>query len=451
VLSPYEFIAEKQRGNSHKPSEIHDFIQGFIEGEVHDYQMTAWMMSVFFQGMSYEETIALTKAMIQSGNRVDLSNINDPTGDKHSTGGVGDKITLILAPLLSASGMVIPTIAGRGLGFTGGTLDKLESIPGLSTALSIDEIKDLSFRNGLAFGAQTDDLVPADRRMYALRDVTSTVRSLPLITASILSKKVAEGIGSIVFDVKCGKGAFMETEPEAIELGQWLVNCAERFELKAAALITTMDEPIGRTVGNWLETEESIDVLRRKYMPPDIVELTESLGGTLLMLAGITGNIEQGINRLREAWNNGSAFDKFSQAVNAQGGDTGVFEENHGIYDQPRIVIPLTASKSGYISEIHAREVGYCGVLIGAGRKKTDDVIDPTSGFIFKKKVGDFVQQGEEILLIMGNDESQCKTVHNRLSGGVTIMKKEPAKTPLIRKVITREGNFEWLDYRNSK
>lgn len=282
---PSEFIATKQSGKQHSREEIHAFIKGFVRKQMPDYQMTAWLMSVFYEGMSDEETVALTEAMIQSGRTLSYD-FNGPLGDKHSTGGVGDKITLLLAPLIAATGVGVPTVTGRGLGHTGGTLDKLESIPGFRTDLSIDAIQSQVKELNLAFGAQTDDIVPADRRIYALRDVTSTVRSMPLITSSILSKKVAEGIDAIVFDVKCGLGAFMQTEEEALELSRWLTRTANEFGLRSAALVTSMNHPLGATVGNWLETDECLKALRGEEVESDIRDLTLILGGTLLALLG---------------------------------------------------------------------------------------------------------------------------------------------------------------------
>jgi len=446
-LLPAEFIAQKQSGNNHSEEDLRDFIKNYMDGSVQDYQMSAWLMAVYFKGMTDSETATLTDAMISTGIRINQGSYIDHAGDKHSTGGVGDKITLLLAPLVAAAGLKVPTVSGRGLGFTGGTLDKLESIPGFRTTLTVDELIDQVNSIGVAFGAQTETLVPADKRIYALRDVTSTVRSYPLITSSILSKKVAEGINSIVFDVKCGNGAFMETMEEAVELSNWLVKVAHLFGVKAAAVITTMDSPLGNSIGNWIEVEECLEAFRNNHIEHDIKELTLCLSGTLLALEGITETASAGIRLIQEKWDDGSAFELFKKATECQGGSLDVFEETFNLH-KPNAVLEVKALKSGYIHEIHARELGFSSISLGAGRKKADDIIDPSAGIKVYKNVGDFVSEGDVILELMASEISLCKNVLDRTQNAITIKSEKPQIHPLIRRVILENSEYDWEQFK---
>ncbi len=443
MLIPYEMILKKQHGEAHTPEELQAFIQGAVDGDIMEAQLAAWMMAVYFKGMTVQETADLTEAMIDTGERIRFENLGMPIGDKHSTGGVGDKITLMLAPLVAACGVAVPTVTGRGLGFTGGTLDKLEAIPGFRTDLSIDQLKTMVREHDLAFGAQTKSLAPADKLMYSLRDVTATIRSLPLITSSILSKKIAEGIDAIVFDVKCGKGAFMETEEEARELGQRLVQTADAFGLHAAALITSMNEPLGHAVGNWLESEESLFYLRGEAAAQDLHELVLGLGGTLLHLTGKADSIPAGIRQVKDVLHSGEGYRKFCEVAIAQGADPNALEAGADPYP-PAEMLPVKAPSDGYIHEIHAREIGYACISLGAGRRKADDVIDPTAGMVLDAKVGAAVNKGDTMARIFAKDQATCEKAVSRFEEAF-VVKPEPVEpTRLIRALVTQEGIQTW-------
>ncbi|MCB2198014.1 thymidine phosphorylase [bacterium] len=446
-LTPYEFISRKQAGEEYSRDELNEFLSLYMRGDIQDYQMTAWMMAVYFKGLTDKETSFLIDAMIGTGNRLSFPGFDTPLGDKHSTGGVGDKITLLLAPLVAECGLAIPTISGRGLGFTGGTLDKLESIPGFNTNLTVDEMQDQTRNIGLAFGAQTAELVPADRRMYALRDVTGTIRSYPLITSSIISKKAAEGIQGIVYDVKCGRGAFMQDEDEARELANWLVRISTEFGLNAAALITTMDAPLGRSVGNWLEVDECLRALRLKAIEPDIRQLTLALGGTLLSLCGVEKTPMEGWKKMDMAWSSGRALKRFMQAVRAQGGDVAALDE--GVNPHPaEATLDITAEKGGYIHEVDAREIGFAGVELRAGRSTAEASIDPAAGFHFRLNAGDEVGEGEVIATLFGGSDSLLAQVAPRIQRSIRIEDFEPTLPPLLRSVVTPKGEFSWEEFK---
>lgn len=446
---PGEFIADKQAGKTHTPQQIRDFIKGFVAGDIPDYQMTAWLMAVYFRGMELDETAALTEAMIESGATIQFDGIS-PLGDKHSTGGVGDKITLILAPLIAAAGVYVPTITGRGLGHTGGTLDKLESIPGMRTDLSVSELKEQVRELGIAFGAQTQDIVPADRRMYALRDVTSTVRSWPLITSSILSKKVAEGIDAIVFDVKCGHGAFMQKEEDAWELARWLVKTATHFGLKSAALVTNMNHPLGKTVGNWLETDECLVALRGEGIRSDMEELTFALGGTLLALIGIDESPIEGEKRIRKLWDSGAGFEMFKKAVIAQGGDAAALDAGANPHPAKASLI-LEAKQDGWLHGINALEMGLAGVQLGAGRKNAEEDIDPSAGFLIHPEMGGAVKKGDPLVTVLGSSDAICKEVGERISKAIDLQDTPMDIPPIIRGVVSESGEDAWLEFRRKK
>ncbi len=445
---PSEFISQKQRKLPHSEGEIYEFIARFMDGSIPDYQMAAWLMAVYFQGMTIDETVALTKAFIKSGHQATHSGIKIPIGDKHSTGGVGDKISLHLAPLLAAAGMAIPTITGRGLGFTGGTLDKLESIPGFRTDLSLKEFEEFTVEHGLAFGAQTEEIVPADKRIYALRDVTSTVKSYPLIVSSILSKKVAEGIQSIVFDVKCGSGAYMETLEEAKELSTWLVQTASRFNLNAAALITAMDQPLGFTIGNWLEMEESIKYLKREVAIPDVHELTLAIGGVLLHLAGLAETPENGECHITEVLNTGSGLKKLREIMGQQDGDVSILDgvNPYSLDSQWTIY----SQSEGYICEINAREIGISSMLLGAGRMNAKDTVKPEAGIRLLVKVGDPVKKNQPLAILYSDKETLFRSLQKRVLRAFYISEIPPEKLPLVRMVITSSGESRWDDFRHT-
>jgi pyrimidine-nucleoside phosphorylase len=405
-------------------------VNGYVRGTIPDYQMSAFLMAVYFRGMDFEETTRLTEIMLNSGKVVDLSTIPGIKVDKHSTGGVGDKISLILAPLVAACGVPVPMISGRGLGHTGGTLDKLESIPGFRTNLSLDEYRKQISEIGVVMIGQTDDLVPADRRMYALRDVTATVESIPLIAASIMSKKLAEGADALVFDVKTGQGAFMEKYDDAVELARTLVTIGNKFGKRTLSLITDMSQPLGHAVGNWVEVVEAIECLQGRG-PEDLVQLTCALAGAMLMLGGKSSTIEHGMNESKSALESGSAYKKFLELVSHQGGDL-KYIENPDQYPYPKHSVEILSDADGYVESINALEIGLACIDLGAGRKKIRDKIDPNAGVVFKKKIGDPIQRGERVATIYADRREGISSAKSRIEGAIRYSASRPQARPLI-------------------
>jgi len=404
-MRPVDLIIKKRDGGVLSPEEIDFLVQGFARDEIPDYQFAALLMAIVLKGMVPEETARLTRAMIQTGDTWDLSGVPDKQVDKHSTGGVGDKISLILAPLAAACGLRVPMMSGRSLGHTGGTLDKLESIPGYRTDLSLAEFKRGLEEVGFAMIGQSETVVPADRRMYALRDVTGTVESIPLITASIMSKKFAEGAQSLVFDVKSGAGAFMKSRDQARALSRSLVATGAGLGRRVAALITDMDRPLGKKIGNFLEVEESIDCLRGKG-PADEMDLTFRLAGWMLTLGGLCPDPKTGETRAREKLADGSAWKVFLQNVEFQGGDVeSVLHPEKGPH--ARIIRPLAARAEGRLTRIDAYKVGIASVILGAGRSRQSDLVLPGVGITLLKEQGDAVAPGEELCLVQGEDETK--------------------------------------------
>ncbi|WP_038107907.1 thymidine phosphorylase [Treponema pedis] len=416
--------------------EIEFIVSGYVKGEIPDYQISAWLMAVYFNGMTFEETAALTEIMLHSGAVMDLSGITGPFVDKHSTGGVGDKLSLPLAPIVAANGIRVPMMSGRALGHTGGTLDKLEAITGYRTNLNIEEFRNFISKTGFAMTGQTEEIVPADRLMYAMRDVTATVESVPLITASILSKKVAEGSEALVFDVKCGSGAFMKTLEQAEALAVSLTGTAKAMGKKATAFITNMNEPLGNTVGNFLEIEETIDILQGKG-PEDTTSLTLKLASEMLILGGKAKTEDDGLRLAKEAVSSGKAYELFMQNVELQGGNTKTLLEEVKKRRSP-FVEKLIAEQDGYIESIDAFKTGLAGVNLGVGRNKTTDSVCPDAGMEILKHKGDAVKKGDVIMNVYGKN-SEC------LTGAIKILKDSvkyssyaPSKEALIFKVITQ-------------
>ncbi|MGF7109049.1 thymidine phosphorylase [Treponema pedis] len=416
--------------------EIEFIVSGYVKGEIPDYQISAWLMAVYFNGMTFEETAALTEIMLHSGAVMDLSGITGPFVDKHSTGGVGDKLSLPLAPIVAANGIRVPMMSGRALGHTGGTLDKLEAITGYRTNLNIEEFRNFISKTGFAMTGQTKEIVPADRLMYAMRDVTATVESVPLITASILSKKVAEGSEALVFDVKCGSGAFMKTLEQAEALAVSLTGTAKAMGKKATAFITNMNEPLGNTVGNFLEIEETIDILQGKG-PEDTTSLTLKLASEMLILGGKAKTEDDGLRLAKEAVSSGKAYELFMQNVELQGGNTKALLEEVKKRRSP-FVESLIAEQDGYIESIDAFKTGLAGVNLGVGRNKTTDSVCPDAGMEILKHKGDTVKKGDVIMNVYGKN-SEC------LTGAIKILKDSvkysssaPSKEALIFKVITQ-------------
>ncbi len=390
-LIPVEIIRKKRDGYKLSKEEISYFINGYVNGEVADYQASAWCMAVFFRGMEKDEILSLVEVVGRSGDVLDLNDFSEPKLDKHSTGGVGDKVSLVLVPLMASCGFLFPKMSGRGLGHSGGTIDKIESIPGFRTALSLDEFKDVLKKVGAVIAGQTANLAPADKKLYALRDVTATVESIPLIVSSILGKKIASGTDVWVFDVKVGKGAFMKEMDSARELARLLVSISKEMGKKAAALITDMNQPLGRKVGNSLEVEEAIETLRGEG-PPDLTKVVLSLGARLSSLAGSPISEEDLIKKLLD----GSALEKFREIVEAQGGNPEVIDNTNLLEHAPYKFV-LEAEKDGVISSLDAERIGMAVVMLGGGRKRKEDEIDRGVGVVLLKKEGDSVEKGEPL------------------------------------------------------
>ena len=390
------FLDRKREGGELTPDEVRALIAAYTEGRVPDYQMAAFAMAVCCKGMSARETLALTEAMRDSGSCLDWSDLLRPTADKHSTGGVGDKLSLVIQPLAASCGVAVPSLTGRGLGLTGGTADKLESIPGYNAALSLEDFRRVVADCGCSMTVQTEEIAPADRKLYALRDVTGTVPSIPLIVASILSKKLAEGAGALVFDVKCGRGAFMKTPDAAAALAHALVDGAKGAGRKAVALVTAMDEPLGFAVGNALEVQESIDVLKGEgRVPEDVVELSVEFAARMVSLAkGF--DLAKARARCRENLANGAAYGVFAEMVRLQGGDLARFASAYA--DVPSR--ELKVERAGFVQSIDAQHVARVAFALGAGRGKTDDAIDPAAGVRLRVAHGDRVEPGQPVATV---------------------------------------------------
>ncbi len=423
-----ELIAKKRDGKKLSEEEISFLVSEFTSAAIPDYQMAAFLMAAFIQGLDRRETYYLTKAMLESGRSFDLSSIKLPRVDKHSTGGVGDKVSLILAPWVAACNVAVPMISGRGLGHTGGTLDKLASIPGFRTDYSIEEFTEILRRNNFFMAGQTVEIAPADKKIYALRDVTGTVPCIPLITASILSKKLAGGAQAILFDVKVGRGAFMRTTREARELARWLSSVSRQFGVKAEAVLTRMDQPLGRFVGNLLEVREALDFLSSKF-ESDLYQVTEHLAVRMLALAGIA--IKDARRLLSARLANGSARQRFRELVRQQGGFVGAID-NPDLLPKATYQIPVRALRNGWVWSLDAREVGLLAIQLGAGRKTVQDRIDYTVGFEFLKKIGSRVEKDEILAYVYSNSNLVGKEVAMELEQLYEIRKGKKKLLSLI-------------------
>ena len=434
-MTPYEIIYKKRNGGELTPEEIKWFIAGYTAGDIPDYQTSALLMAIFLKGMTAPETTELAMAMMNSGRVFDLSDIPGVKVDKHSTGGVGDKVSIILAPMVAAAGVPVPMVSGRGLGHTGGTLDKLESIPGFRTDLSYDEFRHTLARIGLAMMGQTPDLAPADKKLYALRDVTATVDCIPLIAASIMSKKLAEGADGLVLDVKTGSGAFMQKYQDALALTKTMMAIGQGMGRKMRALITDMTQPLGRTVGNALEIEECVDCLKGQG-PEDLMEVTYALGAEMLVMGERATDVESGRRILHQIVSTGQGLEKFREMVAAHGGEAKVTDDYKKTLPQAKHVIEAKAEKAGYIDSMDNREVGLAGVFLGCGRLKMEDVIDPAVGFIFERKIGDQVKSGDTMVKVLCNDEQKGREVARRLQRCISIKETKPEKVILVKEII---------------
>lgn len=434
VLRVYDLIWKKREGHELGEEEVRFLIDGYVRGEIPDYQMAAWTMAVFFRGMSERETINLTRAMMESGEVIDLSPIPGVKLDKHSTGGVGDTTTLVLAPLVAAAGGKMAKISGRGLGHTGGTLDKFESIPGFKVELGRDRFIDIVSRVGAAVIGQSGNLVPADKKLYALRDVTATVDSIPLIASSVMSKKLAAGADAIVLDVKAGGGAFVKTVEEAFDLARLLVRIGKGMGRKVVGVITGMEQPLGYAVGNALEVKEAVATLLGQG-PDDLTELCLVLGACLLELAGICENREQGRERLQEIIRSGAGFEKLKEMVREQGGMVQSLEDL-SLLPQAARVVEVKSPVGGFVHALEAEKIGIASTLLGAGRETKESKVDPAAGIILHKKIGDRVEKGEPLAQLHYNDPKNLARVEQILDAAWRIEDTAAAAPQLIFGVV---------------
>lgn len=437
-----EIIEKKRDGRKLNETEIKFVIDGYVSGQIPDYQISALLMAIFLNGMSFEESAWLTGAMLNSGERIRLDAIPGTKVDKHSTGGVGDKVSLILAPMVAALGVPVPMMSGRGLGHSGGTLDKLESIHGFNPMLSVTDFQKELREIGVSFIGQTDAMVPADKKIYALRDSTGTVNSIPLVTASIMSKKIAEGANALVLDVKCGKGAFFKTEADALKLAQRLIAIGEQHDLPAVALLTAMNQPLGMAVGNWLETKEAIESLKGDG-PKDLMEVTYALGALMLQLGGRVEKIEAGIAQCKSVIQSGKAFEKLLQIVEWQGGDVSVIQQPEK-YPKARYALTIKTKKEGYIKTVDAYRIGKLSMLLGAGRAKKEDSIDYTAGIMLRKKQGDFIQSAETLAIAYSSDKTRLLEAQQQIGNAFEISEQPPVPENLILKQIDKDGIVDW-------
>jgi pyrimidine-nucleoside phosphorylase len=434
-----DVIRKKRDGVELSRVEIEGLVSAYTKDEIPDYQVSAWLMAVVLKGMTRPETAALTDAMLHSGDVLDLSSLPFKKVDKHSTGGVGDKTSLVLAPLAAAAGVAVPMISGRGLGHTGGTLDKLEAIPGFNVNLSVVEFRRVLDVCGCAMIGQTAEIAPADRKLYALRDVTGTVESPYLICASIMSKKLAEGIDALVLDVKTGSGAFMKSEKDAVFLAELMVETGERMGKRVVALITDMDQPLGNMIGNALEVVEVVEVLRGGG-PEDLRDLCLETAGWMLHLGGVSKTVADGKQQSAKLISSGQALDKFRQMVELQGGDAGVIDDCKRL-PQAQHTLQVASARAGFLAAMQCEQIGTACVILGGGRERKEDSVDPAVGIVLHKKVGDRVAAGEPIATIYYNAEAPAARARQLIAASCAIADTAPsAKRPLIHRVIGASG-----------
>ncbi|HWA06165.1 MAG TPA: thymidine phosphorylase, partial [Ignavibacteria bacterium] len=438
-MNPVEIIKKKRNGEVLTEEEINYFISHYVKGKIPDYQKSALLMTIYFRGLNDAETLGFVKAFINSGERVNLSHINKPKVDKHSTGGVGDKTSIILAPLVACFDVVVPMMSGRGLGHTGGTLDKLESIPGFNVHLSIPEFVANLEKLNVSMIGQTDTLTPADKKIYALRDVTATVENVGLITASITSKKIAEGSEGIVYDVKVGNGSTLPTYDKSKELASKLLKTSRDFGQKAIAILTDMSSPLGYAIGNWVEILECIEIMNPKLekskLSEDLIYVTLYLAGAMLMLAGKCDSIEEGMKLSAKKLASGECFEKFIALVEIQGGDSGLIKSPEN-YPKAKFSETITADSGGYIAELDALTFGLAAVNLGCGRKTVEDKIDYSSAIILNKRIGDEITAGEVVCSIYGETQAQVLSTKAMLLKGIKISKDKPEIKGRIIEVI---------------
>lgn len=440
-MRPQDIIRKKRDREQLTTAEINFFIEGVTNGQIADYQISALLMAIYLNGMNEAEQLCLTEAMLQSGSILDFSEISKPKADKHSTGGVGDKTSLIIAPLVAACGVCVPMISGRGLGHTGGTLDKLESIPGYRVGLSASEFQDVLEQVGYAMAGQTAELAPADKKMYALRDATATVEAIPLIVASIISKKGAAGLEAMVMDVKVGSGAFMRNEERARALALALVKTGNSCGIRTRALLTDMNQPLGCAVGNSLEVKECIEILRGQFAPGarPVLDLSMELSSHMLVLAHVVDSLDEARQRLQRALDSGAALERFRQNVAAQGGDPHVC-------DDPSKVLPLVTEsfkvesrRSGYITSVETAEIGHAIASLGGGRVRIEDKIDATVGFMSQVKIGDKVTEGQTLGFVYSRDESRSRAAVSRIQASYQVGEGFQGNLPTLIKEVINE------------
>lgn len=429
-----DLIEKKKKGLKHTKEEINFLVNSLMNGQAEDYQISAWLMAVYFQGMTAEETANFTEAIINSGEKINLSPIGNHIADKHSTGGVGDKITIILIPLLAACGVPVAKLSGKGLGHTGGTIDKLESIPNFRTELEIDELIEKVKMTGVAIGSQTKKLTPADGKLYALRDVTATVDSMPLIASSVVSKKIASGADFVVLDVKYGSGAFIKTPEKALELSELMVNIAQKLGRKFNAVISSMEQPLGRMVGNSLEIIESIEFLKGNSTP-DIKELTYSIAVLTLLHLNIAKNAEEAVEKIENVLKSGAALEKFKELIISQDGDDSVIED-YSKFKQSAFTFELKSECCGFVENVDAYKIAYACKLLGAGREKKSDSIDFSAGVELKKIYGEKVSTNDVIAVLFSDDEEKIKTALTYVKDAFRFTNERPEHRQMVYKII---------------
>lgn len=433
-MNTIEIITKKRDNKTLSQEEICHIVTGAVDGSIPDYQLSAFLMAVFLNGLDYNETFFLTKAMLESGKTLDFSDIDGIKTDKHSTGGVADTTTLILSPAVSSLGVPVIKMSGKGLGFSGGTIDKLSSIPNFTTEISMENAKKFVKKSNIVLMSQSENLAPADKIFYALRDATGTVENIPLIISSILSKKFATGSDAIVFDVKCGKGAFMKDLDSAHELADGLISISRKFNKKAVAVISSMNQPLGNYIGNSLEVMEAIEVLKGN-VKGDLFEISAVLGGAMLYLSGKSKNIDDGKVLIKETIQNGSALEKFKELIVQQNGNPEIIND-YSYLLKDKITSELKAEKDGYIYSVDTEKFGIASVETGAGRHTKEEQIDLYAGIILNRRIGDYVNKGDTIAKIISSTEEKCKTALEILSCAVEISDVKPKEEPLVFDII---------------
>ncbi len=433
----YDIISKKRNGEVLSNEEIAFFIKGYVDGSIPDYQASALLMAIYLKGMTSEETATLTKCMAESGEMIDLSPIPGIKVDKHSTGGVGDKTTLIISSIVACCGVHVAKMSGRGLGHTGGTIDKMESIPGMQTSIPKEKFFEIVKNVGASVIGQSGNIVPADKKLYALRDVTATVESIPLIASSIMSKKIASGSNCILLDIKVGSGAFVKTVDQAITLAKAMVEIGEHVNRRTIALITDMDRPLGDAIGNSLEIIEVCEILKGRG-PKDLLEICLDLASNMLLLAD-KGTLEECYNLAKDALESGKAYEKLKEIVSAQGGDTSVLDD-YNKFEKAKVAMEVTSSSEGYITSMNTEKCGIASVVLGAGRETKESPIDFSAGIILNKKVGDYVRLGEKIATLFSSDEEKCINAMKILKGSMEVSSEAPKSHPIIYARVTKDS-----------